>query len=114
MNKRDRRHQLSNSPIVEQIPLACSSELAAVEFLESQRWGRCTPCCVKCGSVNVYKMTDAKTGERNKRFLWRCRDCKEQYTVRIGTVYEESRLELRHWCYAFWRACIIEKGCLGS
>ena len=47
--------------------------------------------------MNVYKMSDAKTGKRNERFLWRCRDCKEQYTVRIGTVYEESRIELRHW-----------------
>jgi hypothetical protein len=55
-------------------------------------------------------MTDAKTGERNKRFLWRCHDCKEQYTVRIGTVYEESRLPLRHWCYAFWRASTSKKG----
>jgi hypothetical protein len=55
-------------------------------------------------------MKDAKTGERNSRYLWRCRDCKEQYTVRIGTVYEESRIELRHWCYAFWRACTSKKG----
>ncbi len=55
-------------------------------------------------------MTDAKTGQRNKRYLWRCRDCKQQYTVRIGTVYEESRLELRHWCYAFFRACTSKKG----
>lgn len=74
-----------------------------------QRWGD-TPCCVKCGSVTVYKMTDAATGERSKRFLWRCRDCKEQYTVRIGTVYEESRLPMRHWAYAFWRACTSKKG----
>lgn len=94
---------------MESIPLACSDELAAVEFFEQQRWGN-TPCCVKCGSVEVYKMTDAKTGERNKRFLWRCRDCKEQYTVRIGTIYEESRLPLRHWAYAFWRACTSKKG----
>jgi transposase-like protein len=35
---------------------------------------------------------------------------KQQYTVRIGTVYEESRIELRHWCYAFWRACTSKKG----
>src|SRR5947207_1173878 len=55
-------------------------------------------------------MSDAKTGKRNKRFLWRCRDCKKQYTVRIGTVYEESRLDLRHWCYAFWRAATSKKG----
>ena len=108
MRKRD-RHNLSKSPIVELIPAACSDELAAVEFLESRRWGN-NPCCVKCGSVEVYKMTEAKTGERNKRFLWRCRDCKEQYTVRIGTVYEESRIPLRHWCYGFWRACSSKKG----
>jgi transposase-like protein len=105
----DKIHILSKSPVVEAIPLACCNETAAVEFLEKQRWGN-TPACVKCGSVDVYKMTDSKTGERNKRFLWRCHDCKEQYTVRIGTVYEESRIELRHWCYAFWRAATSKKG----
>jgi transposase-like protein len=109
MTSRDRKHQLSNSEIVELVPLACSDELTAVEFLERQRWGS-DPCCVRCGSVNAYKMTDAKTGERNRRFLWRCRDCKEQYTVRIGTIYEESRIELRHWCYTFWRAATSKKG----
>ena len=102
-------HNLSKSLVVENIPLACSDELAAVEFLEKQRWGN-DPACVKCGSVEVYKMKDAKTGERNRRYLWRCKDCKEQYTVRIGTVYEESRIDLRHWCYAFWRACTSKKG----
>ena len=105
----DKKHSLSPSAIVEQIPLACSNELAAVEFLEKQRWGD-RPCCVKCGSVDAYAMKNAKTGERSKRFLWRCRDCKEEYTVRIGTVYEESRIELRHWCYAFWRASTSKKG----
>lgn len=102
-------HNLSKSPLIAQIPEECSDELAAVEFFEMQRWGT-IPCCVKCGSVEVYKMTDAKTGERNKRFLWRCRDCKEQYTVRISTVYEESRLPMHHWAYAFWRACTSKKG----
>jgi transposase-like protein len=102
-------HQLSNSKAVGEIPRACSDELAAVEFFEKQRWGK-NPCCVRCGSVDVYKMRDAKTGERGKRFLWRCHDCGEQYTVRIGTVYEESRIPLRHWAYAFWRACTSKKG----
>lgn len=106
---KDKMHSLTNSPIIEEIPAACSNELAAVEFLEKQRWGD-SPCCIRCGSVNVYKMVDAKTGERNSRFLWRCRDCKEQYTVRIGTVYEESRIPLRHWCYAFWRGATSKKG----
>ena len=55
-------------------------------------------------------MVDSKTGQRNKRYLWRCHDCKEQYTVRIGAVYEESRLPMRHWAYAFWRAATSKKG----
>src|SRR5580704_5451073 len=109
MEKNEKRHILSKSDVIEDIPLACCNEAAAVELLEKQRWGN-TPCCVKCGSVDVYQMKDAKTGERNRRYLWRCRDCKEQYTVRIGTVYEESRIELRHWCYAFWRAATSKKG----
>ncbi|MCU1249196.1 MAG: transposase [Edaphobacter sp.] len=105
----NKRHNLSKSTVIEDIPLACSDETAAVEFFEFQRWGD-TPCCVKCGSVDVYQMKDAATGERNKRFLWRCRDCKEQYTVRIGTVYEESRLPMKHWAYAFWRGATSKKG----
>jgi len=100
---------LGKSAVVEKIPLACSDELAAVELLETLRWGK-HPGCVHCGSINVYKMADGKTGERNKRFLWRCHDCHKQYTVRIGTVYEESRIPLRRWCYAFWRASTSKKG----
>lgn len=109
MKKEEKLHSLSKSELVGKLPLACSDETAAVEFLEKQRWGD-TPACVKCGSVEVYQMKDAKTGKRNSRYLWRCRDCKEQYTVRIGTVYEESRIPLRHWCYAFWRAATSKKG----
>jgi transposase-like protein len=105
----DKLHNLSKSDVVKEIPLACCDETAAVEFLERQRWGN-TPACIKCGSVDVYQMKDAKTGERNRRYLWRCHDCKEQYTVRVGTVYEESRIPLKHWCYAFWRASTSKKG----
>lgn len=94
--------------IVKELPLACTNETAAVEFMEKQRWGN-MPACPHCGSINIAKMTDG-TGGRNKRFLWRCHDCKEQYTVRIGTVFEDSRLPLRHWCYAFWAACPHKKG----
>jgi len=109
MRRKPDLHNLSKSELIREIPAACSNELAAVELFEGLRWGN-TPCCVKCGSVDVYAMKDAKTGERSKRYLWRCRDCKEQYTLRIGTVYEESRLPLRHWAYAFWRASTSKKG----
>jgi len=97
------------SGIVAEIPLACTDEALAVEFMERQRWGD-SPKCVHCESTNVYRMVDAKTGERSRRFLWRCRDCKRQGTVRLGTVFEESRIPLRHWVYCFWRANTSKKG----
>src|SRR5271154_577944 len=104
-----KRPELGRSEIIEALPKACSDERLAVEFIEARRWGD-TPCCAKCGSVNVYKMADAKTGERSSRFLWRCRDCKKTYTARTGTVFEESLIPLRHWCYAFWRVSVSKKG----
>jgi transposase-like protein len=103
------RPECQPSDIIARIPKACNDELAAVEFIEAERWGS-TPACVHCGSTSVYKMIDAKTGLRNHRFLWRCHDCHKQYTVRIGTVYEETRIALRHWCFAFWRMGTSKKG----
>jgi len=109
MNEK-RKAREAHSYTVTELPLACQHELAAVEFMERQRWNG-TPICPHCGVAGEsYAMKDEKTGERSKRFLWRCRACKKQYTVRVGTVFEESRIPLRHWCYAFWRACTSKKG----
>jgi transposase-like protein len=104
----DCRVECESSDIIEAIPKACNDETAAVEFFELRRWGD-TPCCPHCGETNVYKMTD-RDGTRNKRFLWRCRGCAQQYTVRIGAVYEETRLPMRHWAYAMWRMATSKKG----
>lgn len=49
-------------------------------------------------------------GQRNKDYRWRCRGCKSMFTVRTNTVFEESRLPLRVWVYAFWKACSSKKG----
>jgi transposase-like protein len=96
-------------PVLMALPAACSDERAAVEFMEKQRWGD-QPACPCCGSIAVYQMLDSKTGERQANYRWRCKDCKQQYTVRKGTVFEDSRIALRHWCYAFWRASTSKKG----
>jgi len=103
-----------NDPVLEALPAACASEPAAYEFMESQRWGD-SPCCPRCASLNVYQMKDSKSGERQANFRWLCKDCKSikatcQFTVRTGTVFEDSKAELRHWCYAFWRASTSKKG----
>jgi transposase-like protein len=110
MAKGQRKVASDKSPIVAALPHACQDETAAVEFLEAQRWAETGPCCPRCGDTVVYQMKDRITGERNKRFLWRCKGCQKQYTVRVGTVYEDSAIPLKHWCYAFWAACSSKKG----
>ncbi len=100
--------ELKKSEVIEQIPLACADENAAVAFMEAQRWGE-HPECPVCASRDVYKLVKPD-GVTRVRYRWRCRGCNDQYTVRRGTVYEESRLPLKHWCYAFWRACTSKKG----
>jgi transposase-like protein len=109
MNKEEKKASLEKSEIIREIPRACVDEVAAVEFLEKQRWGD-SPACPHCGSIKVVKIMNDITKERNRRFLWYCNDCHKQYTVRIGTVFEDSRIPLRHWCYAFWAACASKKG----
>lgn len=97
-----------DSEIIRSIPAACADEATAVEFVERLRWAE-TPACPRCGDTSVAQMQD-REGNRNARYLWRCYGCKRQFTVRIGTIFEDSRIPLRIWCYAFWRACSSKKG----
>lgn len=60
--------------------------------------------------MEVYQVRDRKTGERNKDYRWRCRGCSKFFSVRTGLVLEETRLPLRVWAHAFWRACSSKKG----
>ncbi len=113
-NTKVQNRSTKNDPVITAIPAACADEAKAVEFMEEQRWGD-SPCCPRCGSVNIYKMTGNGPGGRQANFRWLCRDCKSmkdtcQFTVRNGTVFEDSKADLRHWCYAFWRASTSKKG----
>jgi transposase-like protein len=98
----------SKSAILAELREAAVSEPTAAAFLEKWRWND-SPACPLCGSVAVYKMT-GRDGQRNKDYRWRCRDCKEMYTVRTRTVFEETRLPLRIWVYAIWKAASGKKG----
>lgn len=111
MRKRQRKPQgaagEAKSEVLADLPHACSDEQAAVEFMERQRWGQMA-ACPRCGDLDVAQMK-AKDGSRNARYLWRCHGCKQQFTVRVGTIMEDSPIPLRHWCYAFWAACAGKK-----
>jgi transposase-like protein len=95
------------SAVLEALRNASVDESRAVVFLEKERWGD-IPCCPRCGDTNVYMMMTGET--RNKDYRWRCRGCKQMYTVRTGTPLEETRLPLKIWIYAIWKAASSKKG----
>lgn len=57
-----------------------------IAYLEKLRWGN-TPACIHCGSTNVVK--------RNDSIRWHCNDENKDYSVLIGTIFEETRLPLK-------------------
>lgn len=95
------------SPVLNALQLAAVNETSAVEFLEAQRWGE-TPCCPRCGDTSVYKMMSGQM--RNKDYRWRCKRCKRMYSVRTNSVLEETRLPVRVWIFAIWKAASSKKG----
>src|SRR5207247_1187519 len=64
------------------------------------------PACRHCGSVNVYRMHGASI----RPGLLRCRDCKRQFTVTVGTIFEDSHLPLTIWVKAFHMMTSSKKG----
>jgi len=103
------RSQSSHASFVARVAAERVTEREAVEFLERLRgWDR-KPRCVRCGDTNVYRMR-SRSGHRNARFLWRCRGCNSQYTVRAATLFEDSRVALRDWCATLHAACRSKQG----
>lgn len=68
-------------------------ETSAVRFIEEQVWKNGVKCR-KCGSD--------RTSPRPHRHGHRCKDCGKDFTVREGTIFEESRLPLVKWLYAIY------------
>jgi hypothetical protein len=71
----------------QQVPNFTEDEARA--YFEKLRWPN-GPACVHCGSVNVYRIG----GKSHRPGLFECRDCREQFTVTVGTVMEDTHLPL--------------------
>src|SRR5688500_334217 len=83
------------------------SEDQAREHIEKLLWPN-GPVCPHCGSVNVYRMQ----GDSCRAGLHRCREkeCEQQFTVTVGTIFEDSHLPLAKWVKAFHLMCSSKKG----
>lgn len=83
------------------------SPTAAREYLERLRWPK-GAICPHCGSVSKdhYQLQ----GKAHRPGVWKCKDCREQFTVTVGTVFERSKIGLHVWLQAAHLLCSSKKG----
>jgi transposase-like protein len=75
-------------------------------YIERLLWPDGQPVCRHCGSVNAYRMQ----GKTCRPGLCRCRDCQKQFTVTVGTIFEDSHLPLSLWVKAIHQMASSKKG----
>ena len=82
------------------------NENAAYDYVEARLWPDGT-VCPHCGiKGNVAKLR----GKCTRIGLYKCYVCREQFTVKVGTIFESSHLPLRMWLQAIHLLCASKKG----
>ena len=77
-------------------------EEACREYFEKRRWGN-TPVCPHCGNAQkVYRYKNRRT--------FKCAHCKRQFSVRTGTIYENSNIPLQKWFLTYYLIALSKKG----
>ena len=77
------------------------TEDQCVAYLEQQRWEG-HPACPFCGVVDPYRT--------NRGFKCRDKQCHKKFTVKVGTIYENSKVPLRTWFAAIYLCTSSKKG----
>ena len=76
-------------------------EKTCIEYYENIRWGN-NPHCPHCGAEKPYKTNRG----------WKCREkeCHKKFTVKVGTIFENSKISFRIWFAAIFLATTSKKG----
>lgn len=80
---------------------AFPDEQSCIDHLMSIRW-KTGAHCPHCGSTKVYHFKD----KRNHK----CGDCKKRFSIKVGTIFEDSKIPLRKWFMAIWLVTTHKKG----
>ena len=82
------------------------SEAAAIAWVEARVWPE-GPVCPHCGGVeHIGKMQ----GKATRIGLYKCYQCRKQFTVKVGTVFEDSHVPMNLWLQAMYLLCSSKKG----
>lgn len=83
---------------------AFPTEQHAIDHLREIRWGKddVNAHCPHCGSTKVYHFSDNKNHK--------CGDCRKRFSIKVGTIFEDSKIQLRKWFMAIWLITSHKKG----
>ena len=84
-----------------QMMTAFPDEQSAIDHFTAIRWKN-GAFCPHCGSTKVYHFSDARTHK--------CGDCRKRFSIKVGTIFEDSKIELRKWFMAIWLITSHKKG----
>ena len=88
-----------------------SNEDKAREYLEKIRWVNGVEC-PHCGTIGGhYSLTGKSTSNKPvRKGTWKCRKCRKQFSVTVGTVFERSHVPLNKLLIAIYLLCSSKKG----
>ena len=86
-----------------------SDEAKARELIESLLWPN-GPVCPHCKFTEVYKLEpQAGSSRPGRQGLYCCAACRKQFSVTVGTIFEDSHLPLSKWLMAIFILCSSKK-----
>src|SRR5258705_7375573 len=83
------------------------NEEAAFAYVEGLLWPE-GPVCPHCGATKEH--VGKLTGKTSRLGMRKCYACRETFTVRMGSIFEDSHLPLRLWLQAIYLLCSSKKG----
>src|SRR5829696_1693623 len=78
-----------------------SDPLICLEAVSKAKWAD-GPQCPRCESK---RLSFLKT-----RLMWTCLDCRKQFSVKVGTIFEDSAITLDKWLCAMWLVANCKNG----
>ena len=83
-------------------------EQAAYAYVEAYLWptGPVCPHCSNCDQTRIRKLAGTST----RPGLRKCNECRKQFTVKVGTIFEDSHAPMTHWLQAIYLMCSSKKG----
>jgi transposase-like protein len=80
-----------------------ADEDVALAFVANLRWPKGEQECPKCGAVGEHYFIST-------RRVWKCRDCRKQFSIKVGTIFEDSAIPLSKWLPAMWLLANCKNG----